>query len=167
MSLLDTSAPGAKFPSVGTRVAGVVVEDAVERQQRDFDDGSLLFWDDGNPRMQLVVTIDTGVRDPMVEDDDGHRTLYVKGDMLRAVREACRRAGVKAIKQGGKIAVTFVREEPLPKGKRGNPKKIYAAEYLPPSGGSLLAEPVAAERAPAGKASGGYAGRSLDDEPPF
>jgi hypothetical protein len=133
MGLLDTYATSARFETVGKRVAGKIVRPPVEVQQRDFDSNELLFWDDGNPRMQLVVTVDTGNVDPTVEDDDGERAIYVKGQMLSAVRAALKRARAKTLEPDGYFAVTFIEEEPLPKGKRGKPKKIYAAEYEPPA----------------------------------
>jgi hypothetical protein len=169
MGLLDTYATSAKFGSKGARVAGRVLRTA-EVQQRDFDTNEPLFWDDGNKRMQLVVTVDTGDIDPTVEDDDGERAIYVKGQMLQAVKKALRRARTKEILPGGWFAVTWVDEEPLPKGKRGYPKKIYDAEYEPPAEraeddekpshqGSLKdAQKRAAERP---------AARRDDDEPPF
>lgn len=138
MSLLDSYASSARFPSIGARVAGRVVRDAVEMQQRSFDQdggpGELLWWEDGNPRMQLVVTVDTGVTDPTDPDDDGERAIYIKGQMLSETKKAIRRARSKWIREGDSFAVTLVGEEPLPKGKRGFPKKLYEVEYEKGSG---------------------------------
>ncbi len=183
MSLLSSYAPSAKFPTKGTKIGGRVTGDAQEIQQRDFDSGDLLFWDDGKPRMQLVVTVDAGITDPTIPGDDGERSIYVKGQMLQATRDACRRARVKAIVEGCFFEVTYIDDEPLPKGKRGYPKKLYevVVKAAPSSagGGSLLADDrdddqvdeIAARRKEAihrlspkesvlGKARG-------DDQPPF
>lgn len=187
MSLLSSYAPSAKFPKVGTKVAGRVTTDAQEIQQRDFDSGELLFWDDGKPRMQLVVTVDAGITDPTIPGDDGERSIYIKGQMLQATREACRKARVKEITEGCYFEVTYVEDEPLPKGKRGFPKKIYevAIKAAPSSagGGSLLAsdrdddeskgDEVAARRKEAVQRLGrqesvvGRTKKVQDEEPPF
>jgi len=55
----DSGAPAAKFLNIGDTIKGIVVSSEV-RQQTKLEDGTPLVWDDGRPRMQLVVTIDTG-----------------------------------------------------------------------------------------------------------
>jgi hypothetical protein len=173
MGLLDYAAPGAKFPEIGTRVGGEVTQDAREMQQRDFDTGEPLYWDEEKerPRLQLVIEVQTDDRDPKLDDDDGLRTLYAKGDMLRAIRQACKRVKVKEIKPGGKLWVEFVAEEPPPRGKKGHPTKLYAAEYTPPAAAESPA--VAADpRTTAGRDAHQKSLRSVgtakvDDEPPF
>lgn len=172
MGLLDSYATSAKFEAIGKRVAGRVVRDAVEVQQRDFESGDPLFWDDGNKRMQLVVTVDTGVIDPTIEHDDGERAIYVKGQMLAAVKAALKKTRSREIREGGFFAVTLVREEPLPKGKRGNPKKIYEAEYEPPAESAEPSGPAASDEKPShqGALRGAQqraTARHEDDEPPF
>lgn len=178
MTLLDSYAPSAKFGSKGARVAGRVVRDAVEVQQRDFDTNEPLFWEDGNKRMQLVVTVDTGNIDPTIEDDDGERAIYVKGQMLAATKKALRKTRSKWINQGGYFAVTLIDEEPLPKGKRGNPKKIYDVEYEPPAdraegdekpgeGGSGGNRHQSSLRDAQSRAAERTTVRRDDDEPPF
>lgn len=141
MGLLDFAAPSAKFPTPGTRVGGRVTQDAREAQQRDFDTGAPLYWQvDGTrstnqtdqPALQLVIEVQTDQRDPDVEDDDGVRSIYAKGDMLRAIREATRSVKVRQIRVGGQLHVEYTGDEPLPKGKRGKPKKLYTATYTPP-----------------------------------
>jgi hypothetical protein len=159
MSLLDSRAPAAKFENIGTRVGGRVVRDSEEVQQRDFDSGELLFWDDGNKRMQLVVEVEAGEHDPEIEADDGNRTFYVKGQMLSAVKAAIRKSGSKAkvIEEGAHLFVTFVRTEKVPGARKGSqPKKIYEAEYIPP------VKPRAGKASVLDDGPGG-----LDDEPPF
>ena len=60
----------------------------------------------------MLVTINTGVTDPNVEDDDGYRTVYIKGwgEQRRAWLDAIRRAGLhKAsdIKPGDRFTAVF------------------------------------------------------------
>jgi hypothetical protein len=159
MSLLNASSTSAKFPTIGTRVGGRVVKDAEEMQQRDFDSGDLLFWDDGNPRMQLVVTVDTGQSDPDDPEDDGERAIYIKGQALAATRQACKKAKKFVIEENDFFAMTFVSEEPLPKGKKGNKKKVYEVEFRPADGRESDLLKPSMERAAVRAAS--------DDKPPF
>lgn len=170
MSLLDFAAPGVKFDAVGVRHGGTLLGDSREVQMRHIESGQLLYWQDAkkvesaadpatgrpnDPCWQLVVEFDSGLRDPEIEGDDGSRSFYIRGDMLRAVKEAKRRAGAardKVLIEGASLYITFVREEPP--AKRGmHPKKIYAAEYRLPvtsgvASGAATPTPAASEDAP-------------------
>lgn len=187
MGLLDTYAKSATFDRVGDRVGGRVIGAPREVQQKDYDSGKPLWWTaeggrpstdpeerDGtkrNPVMQLVVTVDTGRIDPAVEDDDGERAVWVRGQMLQAARAALKRVRAKHIEPGGEFWVVFEREEQGrdERGRaKGNPKKIYAVTYAPPDD-----EPPADDR-PQGhqeslKAAVAARGTraSADDAPPF
>lgn len=144
--LMGGGIPAAKFPTIGTVVKGTV-KNWETTQQTDFDTGKPLFWDDGKPRLQVVITIQTDERDPEVEHDDGLRKLYVKGQMQKAVSGAIRAAGRPGLEVGAQIAVQFNSEEPQ---QRGNPKKVYVAQYAGPdltAGPDLLG--AAAAPAPA------------------
>lgn len=70
---------------------GVVVSEPVVSQVTNFTTKQPEFWPDGRPREQLMVTIDT-LQGPYPEredaDDDGKRTLYVKGSMVNPFRQA-------------------------------------------------------------------------------
>lgn len=124
--LLAGGVPSAKFDNVGDLVKGTVVASEVT-QQVDFATKKPKFYDDGNPMMQAVITLQTDQRDPSIEDDDGRRKVYVKGQMTQALRDALRAAGSK-VEIGGTLAVQFVDQENTGK---GNPKKIYRAQYKP------------------------------------
>lgn len=129
--LMGGGIPSAKFEELGTTRKGVITN--VESvQQRDYDNDELLFWDDGQPRMQVVVTMATDDRDPDVEDDDGIRKLYIKGQMTKAVRDACRKAGSPGgLELGGTLAVKWDHSlEPKKKGMSG--AKQYVAQYARP-----------------------------------
>lgn len=132
-----------QFPTKGTEYAGTISEMSVE-VQRDYDDPSkVLTWNDGTARQQLRVVLEgtgytkkfDGDREEWVdvEDDDGSRALYVKGQMAKAFREAVRKAGVKEPEVGGYLKVTYVANGQRKEGSRGKPPKNYAVEYLPPS----------------------------------
>ncbi|MEU6647831.1 hypothetical protein ABZ863_35685, partial [Saccharomonospora sp. NPDC046836] len=86
-------APSASFPTPGTIVGGTITETPTVQQQKDIKTGDPLFWSDGNPRMQMIVTVQTDDRDPAIEDDDGKRRIFVKGQMKNAIQDAVRTAG--------------------------------------------------------------------------
>lgn len=153
--LMGGGVKSAKFPDqqYGTTVAGPIVRSPEVRQQTNFDDGKPLFFDDGSPRMQIVVQVQTDQRDPADPDDDGIRAFYIKTKMQAAVRDAVKRSGAKGIDVGGVLAITYTGDEPPPPGKRGKPSKVYSATYTPPSAavanGALMGTPApAAQYAP-------------------
>lgn len=134
--LLSGGVPAAKFPEIGAIVKGTVIASEVS-QQTDYATNAPKFYDDGKPVMQVVVTIATDERDPSVENDDGTRKLYVRGQMTAAVREALRQAGAR-LEVGGTLAVQYASDKPSE--KRGfNPQKIYKAQYVPPASGTEAA----------------------------
>lgn len=128
--LLSGGIPACKFPTIGTTVKGTVQNSEVV-QQTDFATSKPKFYDDGNPMMQVVITLATDEHDPQVDNDDGQRKLYVKGQMRQAVAEALRKAGAK-LEKGGMLAVQYVEDKPSE--TRGfNPTKVYRAQYAPPA----------------------------------
>lgn len=121
-------APSAKFPQPGTTVAGRITEQPRLEQQRDFTTGEAKFWKDGNPQMQLIVTVQTDQRDPQIDEDDGRRRLYVKGALKNAVADAVRAAGARGLEVGGHLTVTYTHDGQAT--QRGmNPPKQYTAQY--------------------------------------
>jgi hypothetical protein len=141
----------AKFPTIGTTVAGKITRVGEPQQQKDYATGALKTWDDGSPMMQLPVDIATDLRED--SDDDGTRTLYVKGQLRNAIKDAIRKAGAKSLAVGGTLSVTYARDgEPSKKGF--NAPKEYEATYTPPSEAFLAPEqPAATQAAPAAPAA--------------
>ena len=133
-------APALKFANIGTKFTGVITDVEV-RDQRDFDTGVILTWDDGKPRKEIVLTLNTKERDPMVEGDDGVRKLYVKAQMFTALRDAIRKAGRVKPEPGGEIAVAYTGDGEA-KRKGYNPPKIYAVAYKAPAAVALEADPI-------------------------
>ena len=128
--LMGRGGRSAKFPAIGTSVSGQIVKEPEVTQQTEFGTGRPLTWDDGRPRLQLVVTLQTDERDPSDPDDDGKRVLYVKGkSMTNAVRDAVRKAGANGLEVGGTLTVTYVGDG---KAERGMPPKLYSAVYQRP-----------------------------------
>ena len=125
----------AKFDEVGDIVRGVILSAEV-RQATDLE-GAPKVWSDGSPVNQLVITLQTDLRDG--DDDDGTRRLYAKGgnyeaatgkgtSMLVAVREAIKKAGATKLAEG---ATLTVQHSGL--GKKSKPAhnapKLYTAKY--------------------------------------
>jgi hypothetical protein len=123
-----------KFERIGDTVKGEVVKAEI-RQQTSLE-GALLTWDDGSPRKQLVITIQTDAHD--TDDDDGVRTIYAKGgnfeiakgegqSMRNAIADAVKDAGADRLDPGDELAVAFTGES---KARRGySPAKLYVAGF--------------------------------------
>lgn len=111
-SIESQSSKGAKFEQPGTSISGII-ENVTANQIRDFKSRQPKFFDDGQPQMQVLVTINTGVTDPMVEDDDGRRTVYIKGFGLQrhAWLQALHNAGLRKaaeVRPGDRFTATFI-----------------------------------------------------------
>jgi hypothetical protein len=125
--------------TIGDKISGRIrlVE---RRQQRSFDGGTPLTWDDGSPRMLTYLEIETDLR--VDDEDDGVRALYAKGGRFdiasgsgqaleAAIVEAVRAAGCKSIDEGATLTVAFTG---LGKATtRGfQPPKLWKARYEAP-----------------------------------
>jgi hypothetical protein len=129
--LMGGGVTSAKFDGIGVSVTGTIA-DVTASQQTDFTTGEPKSWPNGDPMMQVVVTLATTLRDPDVTDDDGLRKVYVKGKSLTAaVRDAVRRAGAKGLEVGGTLTVTYTGDG-VAERKGINPPKLYAADYAQP-----------------------------------
>lgn len=128
----DADRPTVKFDKVGDTADGDVVDFEVQ-QQRDIKTKEPKFYADGKPMLQLKVTLATDDRDPEIEDDDGHRAIYVKNQMKSAVSDACRAVGATSgIEIGGRLKVRWDSTEPA-QTKGFNDKKVYKAKYTRPA----------------------------------
>lgn len=132
LDLLNAGAPSAKFPTIGTTIAGTVLGAEI-MQQRDFDTDEPAWWDAAKtqPKNQLVITLRTAERDVANPTDNGDRRLFVKGKMLAAVKKA---TASNRLAQGGELAVTYSADLPKTNPKFNAPKD-YTATYTPPPAG--------------------------------
>ena len=159
MSAFDFFAPRAshswKFTNPGDTHTGTITEVSDARQATEYGSNELAYWDKERtrPKMQVAVTLDTAERDPQDANDTGKRTLWVvedgrSGSILSAIRQAVHQAGAGTIDIGGQLTVAFSGFDPSSKNP-ANPRKIYAASYVPPApaGGMFTnqapAQPVA------------------------
>lgn len=123
----------AKFDVVGTVVKGVIVSSEMA-QQRDIKTKQPMFWDDGNPRKQVLITLATEERRDDIDDDDGHRRVYIKvpSALLTAVKSSLGKTKLSEA-TGGMLAIKYVKD-----GKRTNPAfnapKEFAAKFTPANG---------------------------------
>ncbi len=143
--LMGGGIPSAKFEKPGAKVSGVIAYTPEVQQQRDIKDGKPLTWDDGKPKQQVKVILQTN---SIGDDDNGERAIYLKGGMMKAVREAVKKAGAKGLEIGGKLAVQYTKDGE--KTRAGfNAPKIYAALYKAPYPleGAAASEPEEAAEA--------------------
>ena len=140
MSLFESSNKGLKFDTVGATHTGTVKSAPRERQQTKYGTQEPDFWPNGDPKMQILVDLQTDRReDP---NDDGERTLYVASkNMKRAISDAIRTAGATDLLPGGVLSVQYVGNDPK-SANPANPAKLYAAQYTAPT--SAFAQPAAA-----------------------
>lgn len=132
--LFGSGVPAASFKSPGDTFAGPILKlEAV--QVRKFDKKTnrptdeLEYWDNGDPRMQAVVTLKTDHRDPSDPSDDGQRKLYIASrDMQNKLKSAVKAAGKRALDVGGFLSVTYTHEAPS---EAGPMAKFYEVAYTP------------------------------------
>ena len=147
-SIESQSSKGAKFEQPGTSISGII-ENVTANQIRDFKSRQPKFFDDGQPQMQVLVTINTGVTDPMVEDDDGRRTVYIKGFGLQrhAWLQALHNAGLRKaaeVRPGDRFTATFTGFGEAKPGMNAPKLFGYVIEHQPP--GRPRHEPTPAAR---------------------
>jgi hypothetical protein len=121
--------PSVSFPDIGASVTGVVT--AVDQRDDTKPDGTVKTWPDGKPMSVFIFTLDT---------DDGPVSLWVRGNMVTAVREASRAAGLSTV-IGSQLTV---QHHALGEERKGFARaKLFRAKF----------EPVAKVAAPAGAAA--------------
>lgn len=166
----------AKWPTVGATFEGTVVGWDGPVQMTDMDSGEPLYWEGSKkvaesqvknmavaskqPAMQLLVHVQgpvTGVTwetnqyiEKSLPDDDGLRTMYVHGELQKALKKALNEAGGAKLEKGAHIKVT--RTKPVKKGN-GFFGYTYEASWTP----APAQDPMDAM-----EASG-----PAEDEPPF
>lgn len=147
MSLFDSSSKGLKFENIGQSHTGTVKAAPRERQQTKYNSTELDFWPNGDPKMQILVDLQTTLRED--HTDTGERTLYVASKhMKRAIGQAIRDAGVPDLAPGGVLTVTYVGNDPA-SANPANPAKMYAAQYTAPSSPFAAQQPASQPVQPA------------------
>lgn len=139
--LMSTGAKAFPFENVGDAVTGTIVS-MQKRQQTDMQTGKPAYWDNGDPKMMLMVTLQTELQDD--DEDDGVRTVYLRGgnhtavsgtgtSSLNAVRDAVKRSKSAAgIQDGATLTLSFTGIGKA-SSKGFNPPKLYTATYKAPT----------------------------------
>lgn len=143
-----------KWEQPGTAYTGTIADVAL-RQARKYESTELDFWDDGTPKMQVVLTLDTDYRDPEVEDDDGSRQLTINlwSGQKKALMQACKAAGVSEPQKGMTFTAMHVSGV-------GNAKSPRVFEYVLAAGPTSVAAALAEPEQPA-QANTGELARQL------
>lgn len=155
--------PSASFKGQFPIYWGGVIEDVTRNPAYEYDPskpnnrGAQKFWPDGNPVMNVWVTLQTDVRDPNIQYDDGRRVLVLDSkNKLEAVQQAVRESGSSFLK-GGRLDIEWYGNDPNGKNP-DNPPKLYRARYQPPALDSLLSngQPQAQAAPPTPPAPAGW-----------
>lgn len=113
------SHPSFKFINIGDKAAGTVLS-IEKREDRDFITGEVKTWPNGDKRHVYLFQMET---------PEGVRSLWVKGQMEKAVKEAGRNALVKTL-IGCHLVVEYIGlGESKTKGFAA--PKLYAAKITP------------------------------------
>jgi hypothetical protein len=118
------SYPALKFAAVGDTHEGVV-RTIKKKQDADYDTGDLLTWPNGDPKWVWLFEI---------EQADGEMgTLWVRGNMVKVIREAVAAAGAGSpIGWHLKVRHDRLGEAGVSKsGKPLKPPKLYQARITP------------------------------------
>lgn len=126
--LLSGGVPALKYEVAGTTHTGTIISAEVQ-QQREIDSGKPKFWEDGKPQLQIKVHLQTSLRDPGLEDDDGIRADYIRGNKFKAVQAAVRKAKAK-LAPGGELTITYTGDGEA-RARGFNAPKLYTAAYVP------------------------------------
>lgn len=130
-AILSGGVKSFSFDRIGDEITGVIARSEV-RQQRDFETGDPVTWNDGTAKMQIIVDLETDIRDPQVPFDDGMRRLYIKGNGITALRQAVKASQSPGLLDGGKLSMKFAAEGTAPR-KGMNAPKLFEAKYEPPA----------------------------------
>jgi len=125
--LLGASPPAVKFPEIGNNVEGYIVQ--IDRGIQREPSGTIKTWETGRPRQQVILTLETSLQE--TDDDDGQRRLFVKGSMMKTMREAMRVAKVRGPRIGGYVTVAYT-SDAKSASKGLNPQKLFEVTYTPP-----------------------------------
>ena len=111
--------PALKFAKVGDTHTGVVTE--VTKLQDKDPTGNVKTYDNGDPRWVFVFTLETEI---------GASNLWVRGQMVKAIREAAEKAGVSTL-VGSTLSVRYTGDGEK-KSAAFNAPKLYAAKVDAP-----------------------------------
>jgi hypothetical protein len=115
----------------GDNIRGRICEPPRLEQERDIKTGVPLTWPSGDPKMQMVITLQTSLVED--DDDDGRRRVYVnKKGMKNAISDALRASNCKALGLDGDFGMKFTEYGEASAGLSA--PKLFSSDYVPPFG---------------------------------
>lgn len=122
----EVSRPAISFNNApfGTTYIGTVIDLPKKVQSRDFATGKPAFYDDGNPKMSVVL----GIR--QANGEENSVWAGVPSNLFSAIANAQKEAGSR-ISLGGTLTITLTGERPNDKDPKLNAIKLYEARYTP------------------------------------
>jgi hypothetical protein len=150
-AIADALASGGtylKWEHPGTTYTGIIT-DVTMRQSRKYESTDLDAWDDGTPKMQVVLTLATDYRDKSQQDDDGTRMVSINlwSGQKKALVAACKAAGVPEPQVGQRFTAVHV-------AGIGNAKAPRVFEYILVNGPTGVAAVLEVEPTEAPAATG-------------
>lgn len=139
--LMGGGARAFPFDNMGDEVEGSILAMTKRQQTSLGDDPKPQYWDNGEPKMMIVIVLQTALRN-FGDEDDGARSIYLRGgnpevgtghgsSTLTAVRDAVKRSGAKGMEHGGYLKLKWTGSGVA---KRGfTAAKLYTAAYRPPN----------------------------------
>lgn len=133
--LMGSAAPTFKFEQAGDQLSGTIVNtrSTPERQWNKAtkrSDGPIKTFPSGDTIYQIEVTLQTGLYDPTIDDDDGQRRIFITGQRAKtALRNAVRAAGADKILIGGQLTVRFDGTDP---NSHEGKAREWSDAYAPP-----------------------------------
>jgi hypothetical protein len=127
--LMRGGTPAIKFPNVGSTMVGIITRPPKLGDVTDPVTKEVKRWPSGDPQKQIIIELQTELRES--DDDGGERTLWAKGLMMNAIRDAVRASGARGLQVGGVLQVTYYAEKPSDSAVK-QPTKLYRATYWPP-----------------------------------
>lgn len=127
--LAGSGSPSLSFKDVevGHSYEGTITELRAVQVRNYEDPTKLEYWDDGKPKMQIEVTLQTDYADASDPDDDGKRRVFLFGQKLRAAKEELAKKGFKTFEIGMGFKITLSGTKPS-QNKRYNDVKLYDIE---------------------------------------
>lgn len=119
----------AKLSEIGDEAQGIIFKR--QRLEETDDDNNVVMNEWGKPKPLVVLWIATSLRDPEIEDDDGARRLWLKGNGLWTLQQSIRENELKPPAFGGKVKVWVASKKPNTNPKR-KPMKVHGAIYADP-----------------------------------
>lgn len=163
MLLSGPRQPIAKFDRIGDSVTGTLLD--AEVAPVTSPTGETQVDKNGNPKQQIIYTLQTDERDSEIEDDDGKRRVFAKWAVQRAISTCLAEAGLAKVglQEGGTLTITFSGTQKA--SQRGySDIKLYEAKYVAPPARTLASSVGSEDAAPAASAepAGEYTQQQMD-----